>query len=435
MKNLLAVLSLAALAALVGCSTTTTISDPPATSDPIDTTSSYHMLATQVFNVSCTQCHNDQNKQGFANLSLEEKSAYAMLVGVAPTNAVAKSVGYLRVFPSHADSSFLYKKVSGNLLDGMGERMPQGGHAISAGKIEFIRQWIAAGAPKTGKVADEMLLHDMPDMQNPIVPLDPPAAGTGFQVHLAPFDIAPATEKEVFVYQPNPNTTDQYINKVKVRMRDGSHHYILYTIDGASNNLKPGELRSDVEKEMQRDRSFLFGSQMTDAEYDFPDSVAVKIPANIGFDVNSHYVNPTSGTYEGEAYINLYTMPVEKVKHVAQPFLWSDTRFSIPAKQTYTRNTKWPAATKVSHLIMLNSHAHKHMTDFKVYLHHNNGTEEMIYENTSWHEPPVKAMDLIIQPKEYLRSETTWTNETDRTITFGFTSEDEMNILVGYIWQ
>jgi hypothetical protein len=39
-----------------------------------------------------------------------------------------------------------------------GNSMPLGADVLTAKQIEFVRQWIAAGAPETGDVADKTLL-------------------------------------------------------------------------------------------------------------------------------------------------------------------------------------------------------------------------------------------------------------------------------------
>ena len=61
--------------------------------------------------------------------------------------------------------------------------MPLGLDFLTNGELEYIRQWIIAGAPETGVVADESLLLDTtvytpPDFE----PLEIP--DNGLQVHL-----------------------------------------------------------------------------------------------------------------------------------------------------------------------------------------------------------------------------------------------------------
>jgi hypothetical protein len=61
---------------------------------------------------------------------------------------------------------------------------------------------------------------------------------------------------------------------------------------------------------------------------------------------------------------------------------------------------------------------------------------EIVYENTDWEHPLVVNLSTPIQLKagEGLTSVVTYNNTTSKTITFGLTSEDEMNIIFGYYY-
>jgi hypothetical protein len=48
--------------------------------------------------------------------------------------------------------SFLYRKVTGDLLPAYGVRMPFGGPPVSNAMVDIIRLWILDGAPATGWV-------------------------------------------------------------------------------------------------------------------------------------------------------------------------------------------------------------------------------------------------------------------------------------------
>ena len=131
--------------------------------------------------------------------------------------------------------------------------------------------------------------------------------------------------------------------------------------------------------------------------------------------------------------MNLYTMPQQDVKHIAEPFISLDQSFTIPAHQTYRRSYHWQKATDTTHIIMLTSHAHRHMTDIKVWI--NSPTGKPLYETDDWHEPAVVVLDTVLKPGDALYSETTWKNDGATPLHFGFTSEDEMNVLLGYRWH
>jgi hypothetical protein len=422
---------LLAMASVPGCKSPDTVSTQPIEGGP----ASFAMIQSHVFTPSCTQCHNSTDARTNGSLNLTGDSAYANLVNALSFHPGAAGAGLgVRVMSGHPEKSFLVSKLTGLLYDSLGARMPKDGHPISDGKVEFIRRWITAGAPKTGAVvADTALLNDQSEgSQAPIAVLAQPAQG--FQLHLEPFEVPAGSEREVFIYKKNPMTSLQFMSGVQISMREGSHHFILWNIDGAAEELVEGAVRDRTDDEMKRDRVFVNGSQTLLLNFKFPEGIAVPLPPQYGFDFNSHYVNPSSQMYHGEAYVNVNTIDASKVQHQATPFLWADTDFQIPGlTASYTRKYKWPKFTKLTHMLLLSSHAHKRMLSFKIYK--NGPTGELIYSSEDWHEPPVETLSFDFQPGEQLYSETTWANETTRPIRFGYTTEDEMNVIFGYYWQ
>lgn len=275
-----------------------------------------------------------------------------------------------------------------------------------------------------------------PALNPALTPLPKPATGEGFQVYMPAFEIPAGSEREVSIYQNSPVTGTQWVKGVQFRMREGSHHFILYTLDGEAENIAQGSIRSDVEFEMKRStRTFVFGVQTPEATYNFPPGVAVRVEPGEGIDMNAHYVNNSTGLYKGEAYVNLYTTPESEVTHEAIPMLEADISFTIPPNTTYTRKKNWGPFGKRTHLVIFTTHAHKRMKSFRVFKITPAKDTTLLYQSFNWHEPPVLTEEIVFQPTDVLYSETTWHNETSQPIRFGYTSEDEMNVLLGYYWQ
>ena len=61
---------------------------------------------------------------------------------------------------------------------------------------------------------------------------------------------------------------------------------------------------------------------------------------------------------------------------------------------------------------------------------------EVVYENTDWEHPLVLNFATPIQLKagEGLTSVVTYNNTTSKIVNFGFTTDDEMNIIFGYFY-
>jgi hypothetical protein len=136
----------------------------PAVVETVDPNiASYLNMQTHIFKHSCNSsgCHNTAAATNVQHgLVLEGADVYERLVNVTAKNIDAKNAGLLLVKPGNSDSSFLYAKCNyNNSSFKFGNPMPLGSNALSANEIEFIKQWINAGAPKTGVVADYKLLQ------------------------------------------------------------------------------------------------------------------------------------------------------------------------------------------------------------------------------------------------------------------------------------
>jgi len=271
---------------------------------------SYVLLQEKVFNLHCATsgCHNTVSRSG--GLALEASVSYDNLVNILPNNTAARDAGFRLIRPSRPDSSFLYLKTSQTLEHDFGERMPLSASSqMSASTREFIRQWIAAGAPKSDDVADaNLLLQPVLDAVE-FTPLAPPAQGV--QLHLSPFTISGGAEREIFVYDKLTSTDTLYVRGIDIKMREGSHHFILYQFQSAT--LQVGAVRDltigTVLQEMSRDRVFMIGAQTPLLSYDLPENIVLRLSPSQGFDLNSHYVNKGAGALLGEVYVNLHTIP------------------------------------------------------------------------------------------------------------------------------
>lgn len=409
--------------ALSSCSDSTT--EPPVPAPK----STFSLMQQKILASSCalSGCHAGTTPAG--KLSLEESVAFANLINVTPDNEVARADGLLRVRPGVPDSSFFYLKVAGLLKSGHGARMPHGSQLLDSGRIEFIRQWIAAGAPKTGMVADTALL--MGGVRE-FVPL--PLPNDGYQLHLPPFTIPKHSEREIFSFMRSPNQVGIYVNKYQVRMRDNSHHFLIYNYTSTAPVTPPtGAIREqgDDMELYAAYRNLFVASQEADFTYELPPGVALYLPANSGLDFNSHYVNATDAPIQGEAYVNLYTIP--SAEKIVLPLLWNNDGFVLaPNRTTIVRDTLW--AGYDSDIYMLMSHTHRRGRVFRVYVLGGTHNGELLYESKNWHLPPVKTFTtpFRLNVGEALRTEVEYYNESEFPIRFGLTSEDEMSVLAGY---
>jgi hypothetical protein len=409
------------------------------------------IIQEKIFNPSCaiSGCHASATDATYSqhNLILSADVAFDNLINKVSKNTAANADGIVRVKPGDYLKSLLYHKTdcqAGHHSANYGSTMPLGGTYLSLGQIEFIKQWIIKGAPKTGSIVDETLLDNTAVCSQPFIPLEPPATSDGFQLNIDPFTVNPNTEREVFIRRNTSNASTVYVNKFVMRGRPNSHHFVLYGFQNtalapATNTLRDlyntdGSLNAATFSQMQN-HFFLAGGTDVNATYSFPAGVALKIPANTPLDLNAHYFNKQIAGLTGENFINLYTVPQAAVIKEAKSINFANYNFSIPANQrkTITTDFTFPAAVTV---IMLTSHFHKMGEKFVIKILGGVRNGEIVYENTDWQHPLTLNLSTAIQLNagEGLTSVVTYNNTTGKTITFGLTSEDEMNIIFGYYY-
>lgn len=411
----------------------------PSESEETKDSGTFGLLQQKIFDQHCATsgCHNSVSKAG--GMALRGSESYSNLINVQPNNTAARNAGILRVKPSDAEKSFLYLKTGQSLNTEYGDRMPQNSTlGLSASAREFIRQWIAAGASQTAEVADARLLDQPIVTTDPFTPPDPPAQG--MQLRVYPFVVNSREEREIFVYSRLQNTDTLYVRGVDIKMREGSHHFILYKYSAA--DLPSGQVRdfnnTTLFQEMFRSsaRVFLIGSQTPTMSYDLPENVVFPLEPLQGFDLNSHYVNNSSTGVSGEVYVNLRTVPKSSAYKIAQPIFDNFTNILIPKKQK-SNILRMVTFDTTRYVFMLTSHTHKRGESFKIFLVGGPEDGKLVYENYTWDHPTTRTFSppLRFERGWGYRIEAVYNNDTDRDIRFGFTSEDEMCIVIGYYYR
>ena len=435
------------------CAQTLTSCTKTVTEPQIGTpTPSFVKLQEKVLTKICAQCHTSGNIYADqSGLILDPDVAYKNLVGVSAHHTNALSDGLMRIKAGKADSSLIYMKVHGfpNGKD-YGSRMPLGLTPLSIGQIQFIHDWINAGAPHSGVVADSTLLDDT--THTPVTeftPLAPPNPGEGFQITTGKFDVGSNFEREIFIFRHLGNTAPVFVNRIKTKMRTNSHHLVLYTFDpGTPMKTLP---KFDVYRDLRNpDGSyiaatqsqmnwhlFIGGSMVEEEDYMFPTGVALPLDVNAAIDFNTHFINRTSKTIPGECYANIYTTDLSKVQHVAQTLFLANQNFTLaPNKQTVITQDNPNSTGSAMNIFMLTSHNHEWGKKFQIKIKGGTRNGEVVYESSDWSNPVVKTFDppIVLNDGEGLTSIVTYLNNTNRTIQFGLTSQDEMDIIYGYYY-
>jgi len=416
--------------------------------------SSFDQIQAKILTPSCAiaSCHASESDPFFNQhkLILTAGKSYAQLVGRAPFNDMALSDKMMLVKPGDSENSFLFHKLqrAASHHDGMdyGNPMPLGLDKISAGQLEYIRQWIEAGAPRKGITGEAALLEDKTEQPEYFETLQPPSSG--YQVRLEPFQIAPDFEREFFVYKPVGNSTDVYVNRIEIKMRENSHHLVIYDFkEGTPAALLP---KSDGIRDLRRpDGSYIIenagaigyhlfinGSQTPYQDFRLPEGVAMRIPAGMKFDFNPHYVNKGSEIIYGEVFVNFHTVPFSPNLKLAKSLNWANQNIDLPPGQRTTLTKTFTTQKKIT-IFSLTSHTHQLGEKFQILIAGGSRNGELVYENTDWHHPENKFFDppIVLNPGEGLTSVITYNNTTSKSVSFGLLSTNEMGIIFGAYYE
>ena len=435
-------------------------SDRPAEHQEIST---WNTIQHDIFAANCVSCHSAGT--AFARQSglvLTPDLAYSELLNTAPRNAAAAQDGLVLLSNGGLAGlfkSYLWEKI--NAPDqahfyadhpNYGTQMPLGRPPLTNGQLEFIRQWIRAGAPEEGVVADFALLQDETRYAVPeFAPLHSPSGG--IQLHLGPFEVAPQYEREVYFYQPLDHAEDLFVHRFELAMRPGSHHFILnqfpaYTpadvmpppetyrdLRDAAGNYQDAEGYDLFDWRVMQYQIPIAIAQSPRLDFSLPPGVAMRLPAGTGLDMNAHYANTTDQVVIGEVFVNLHLVEPAKVERVGEVFALSNFDIDLPAGQV-TSLAKEFIFKEDRHIFQLVSHAHDRMEEFTAELIGGPRDGELVYISYDWEHPAPLRFDppLRLKAGEGFRIRATYDNDTERNLNFGFTRADEMMILYGYYY-
>ena len=430
------------------CSEGTSTGEP--TDPAVTPRSSFGQLQRHVFDKQCVECHKPGGigAQETGLVLHVAESAYISLLGVIPSNAAARKDGLYRVMPRDPERSLLWHKLQWNTDHHTGRHygnpMPLGGESPSIGQLDFVRNWILAGAPYQGFVTDSALLLDQrKPFTEPFRAL--PRPEHGFQIRIDSFGVKPNSEREVLVYRRVGNSETAWVNRIETRVRINSHHLLVMSFkDNTPTRIIPAfnsvrDVRDDngglIYSNMlvMEWHSFFAGSGTVYEDRRLPAGVALKLPANAALDMNAHYVNRTSRVIPGEVHVNLHTVPASQVQKEARSFTVQNDTFSLPANARTTLVTEH-RFTQTTNLLMLTSHTHELGENFTIEIMGGPRSGEVVYRSADWRAPAVTWFEqpIVLEAGQGLRSRVTYNNKTDRVIRHGPTANDEMNIIRGY---
>jgi len=440
----------------------------------------------EVYNIMQTKCatpscHAAMNPAGSLDLSGSLTDVYDALVRVTPTNPTAAAKGWKLADPGYVEKSYLLNKIATMEWDddfvletAEGTSMPPPGSGIApltAKEIELFRQWILFGTPEDEQVVEPQVLEDYYEngMALPnTTPMAAPDPSEGYQIKFGPFFLKPQEEREFFKKHDIGIDIATEVNRLEISFNAESHHFILYKMgENLAGSVRDG-MRDVEEAEFSMINNTLVAAWQNDDDYVLPTGTAYRFQNNTFFDLNYHVKNWASvGILAAEVYVNVYTqdfgtaqqemfstlLPYDLfglffgedlgqdlvIPNTGDPIVFTD-HILIPDLPF----VPFPSGTW--HMWQLSTHAHGRAVDYDIFLANPNGTKgEQIYEgffnpdhtfNQGYYDfehPPVLTFDPMrpvnMGANGGIIHEATYVNDTDETLGWGNTTDDEMMLL------
>jgi hypothetical protein len=274
-----------------------------------------------------------------------------------------------------------------------------------------------------------------PDDAAPPGPLDPPAAGEGFQMRMDA--VAPAgTELWRCVVAPLTlpagSASSVYVNTVHSTLTVGTHHFFLSFISPLSSVTVPNGTYDCANlyaqyPDLMASEIELYGGQLPDAYIHLPTGVAAQVLNGLTSIYELHYVNASDTDKAVFSTINAYTIPQSQVTGTVWTQLIPHPHIAIPPSSYQSVWTRCVFNKPIEALI-LTSHSHKLATRFHISFFDGASVGQQLYENTNWQGPPLVTLDPPIQiaAGQGFEFGCDYFNPSNQTVHDGYTSSDEM---------
>jgi hypothetical protein len=261
-----------------------------------------------------------------------------------------------------------------------------------------------------------------------------PARGT--QIMVGPIAVPQGQERTACTYLFFPGKKDVAVNKVRIKVRGGSHHIHLYRPYDETLRFDDHEETCDFALDFDV-WQLILASQNIDLNWKLPKGVAFHFNAGEQLLAQTHFVDNglLEAPEEGWAAFNLHTIPERKVESYAGALFGQDRDVVVtPGTATATTKCVFPRPVK---LLALTGHYHFRGKKFTVNTWDGQNTGPELYSFEGYTEPAFARFGGPEGNPEVIGLEWTCTyeNETDQTFTFGpFTDRNEHCNLFGFYY-
>jgi hypothetical protein len=269
-----------------------------------------------------------------------------------------------------------------------------GANVLTAREKELIRQWILFGAKNSGNTPGEALIDQYYDANGVIIGQagfpggapPAPAAADGFQIKLGPYFLSPQgsttlNEQEWFWKYALEMDIDKEVSRVHTFMDPYSHHLVISQYPSvASATATANEFRSSPTATLN---NFIFAFQNT-TNVQLPYKTAFRWSKDNVLELNTHCVNYSANVYACEAYINVYTQPMNTATQEMSLMQWSNTAISIPNdNMPHTFSQPFTMQNGNAYVWSMTGITGKYGTGYKIYQRNASGAKGRVFYDAS----------------------------------------------------
>jgi hypothetical protein len=254
-----------------------------------------------------------------------------------------------------------------------------------------------------------------------------PAGAQRLTLTLDEFELDPGDETYKCQNFANPLGRDVAILQSQSHMSSGSHHLAAFrfqqNVDGPLEDCSGLEFHATIH-----------AAQTPRASTTYPPGVGAFLASAEGVRLNAHYFNLSKQRITAKVTVAIDYVEADQVTHKAAQIHLNDSTIHVPpGGGTAGGALTIPSEVGDIYIVSLQSHMHRRGASFAAHI----GDGPVVYETTSWHEPPVQTYEPAIHVAA--GTPISWhcdiRNDTAVPLTFGESADtNEMCVLTGYYY-
>jgi hypothetical protein len=260
-----------------------------------------------------------------------------------------------------------------------------------------------------------------------------PDPSLGVQIETPTFTLNPGDEVFKCYHTSVPNSSESDVHRFVSQMTPGSHHFILYQANSAS---EPDGTLDATGCTGGLDSTWVYASSSVDNQLPMPDGVAMPFAAKQPILFDMHYIN--TGTDSLQVHILLNLEFAQGTFQKAGSLVSFNTSINVPPNGTQTVSGTC-TVPQGAQFFVASTHTHKHATLATIHRYTNGAIGDELVHTTDWEHPDVGTWEtppyLTFGANEKIYYACTYQNDTAQAITVGISAiKNEMCMAVMYFF-